>query len=142
RLRSAAAGPPRGPLGCWSPNRTAGRRPCGGCQWPPPHRRGGAVQKCPPRVNAPPPPPPRHYAPTPNDAYVPGQLIDKFHLAEGLLLAGPVEPARKGSSGPRLAAVEKIEGGDPKQFRRRNWDEPTPIDPRRRTRPETGPDTP
>src|SRR5262249_57707653 len=82
----------------------------------------------------------RHYAPTPNDAYVPGQLIDKFHLAEGLLLAGPVEPARKGSSGPRLAAVEKIEGGDPKQFRRRNWDELTPIDPRRWIKLETGPE--
>ncbi|HJZ55757.1 MAG TPA: transcription termination factor Rho [Gemmataceae bacterium] len=84
--------------------------------------------------------PTRHYAPTPNDAYVPGQLIDKFHLAEGLLLAGPVEPARKGSSGPRLAAVEKIEGGDPKQFRRRNWDELTPIDPRRWIKLETGPE--
>jgi transcription termination factor Rho len=84
--------------------------------------------------------PRRHYAPTPNDPYVPAPLIEKLHLAEGLLLAGPVEPPRKGSSGPRLAAVETIEGGDPQQFRRREWDELTPIDPRRWIKLETGPE--
>ena len=34
--------------------------------------------------------PARHYAPTVNDPYVPGQLIDKFHLADGVLLSGPI----------------------------------------------------
>jgi transcription termination factor Rho len=84
--------------------------------------------------------PARHYAPTPNDPYVPAPLIEKLHLAEGLLLGGPVEPARRGSSGPRLAAVEQIEGGDPRQFRRRNWDELTPVDPTKWIRLETGPE--
>ena len=36
--------------------------------------------------------PARHYAPTAADAYVSGQLIDKFRLAEGLYVAGPLEP--------------------------------------------------
>jgi transcription termination factor Rho len=84
--------------------------------------------------------PARHYAPTPNDPYVPAPLIEKLHLAGGLLLGGPVEPPRKGSSGPRLASVEQIEGGDPTQFRRREWDELTPIDPTRWIRLETGPE--
>ena len=84
--------------------------------------------------------PARHYAPTANDPYVPAPLIQKLRLAEGLMLTGPVEPARKGASGPRLAAVEQIEGGDPGQFRRREWDELTPIDPRKWIRLETGPE--
>jgi transcription termination factor Rho len=83
--------------------------------------------------------PARHYAPTPNDPYVPGPMIDKLRLAEGLLLSGPVEPPRKGT-GPRLAAVATIEGADPKQFRRRNWDELTPVDPTKWIRLETGPE--
>jgi transcription termination factor Rho len=84
--------------------------------------------------------PARNYAPGPNDPYVPGPLIDKFRLAEGLLLSGPVEPPRKGMSGPRLAAVGQIEGSDPKQFRRRAWDELTPVDPTKWLRLETGPE--
>jgi transcription termination factor Rho len=81
--------------------------------------------------------PSKHYAPAPNDPFVPGQLIGKFNLAEGVLLGGPLEPARRGS-GPRLAAVEQIEGGDPKAYRRRNWDELTPVDPTKWLRLETG----
>ena len=82
--------------------------------------------------------PARSYAPTPNDAYVAGQLISKFRLAEGVALGGPVEPARKGATGPRLADVAQIEGGDPAAFRRRAWDELTPVDPTKWIRLETG----
>ena len=84
--------------------------------------------------------PARHFAPTPHDAYVPAPMIDKLNLAEGLHLAGPTEPARKGQGGPRLAAVEQIEGGDPKQFRRRAWEELTAVDPTKWIRLETGPE--
>lgn len=84
--------------------------------------------------------PARHYAPTPADAYVGGQLIDKYRLAEGVHLAGPLEAARRGSTGPRLAAVEFIEGGDPAQYKRRNWDELTAVDPTKWIRLETGPE--
>jgi transcription termination factor Rho len=83
--------------------------------------------------------PAKHYAPAPSDPYVPGQLIGKFNLAEGVLLGGPLEPPRRGQSqGPRLAAVEQIEGADPKTYRRRRWDELTPVDPTKWLRLETG----
>ncbi len=84
--------------------------------------------------------PARHYAPTPNDPYVPAPMIDKYRLAEGLLLAGPIEPPRRGSTGPRLAAIDRIEGADPAQFRRRKWDELTATDPTKWLRLETGPE--
>jgi len=84
--------------------------------------------------------PVRNFLPAASDPYVPGQLIDRFKLADGVLLAGPVEPPRRGTPGPRLLAVESIEGGDPKSFRRRNWEELTPIDPARWIKLETGPE--
>ncbi|HYH68009.1 MAG TPA: transcription termination factor Rho, partial [Urbifossiella sp.] len=84
--------------------------------------------------------PARNYVPTPNDAYVGGPLISRFKLAEGVALGGPVEPARKGASGPRLADVEHIEGGPPAAFRRRVWDELTPVDPTKWIRLESGPE--
>src|SRR6185312_7109532 len=84
--------------------------------------------------------PAKNYLPTNNDPYVPGQLIDKFKLAEGVLLSGPVEAPRRGAIGPRLLSIQSIEGADPAQFRRRNWDELTPIDPAKWIKLETGPE--
>src|SRR5690349_19124713 len=55
--------------------------------------------------------PARNYAAQPSDPYVPAPMIQKLGLREGVLLAGPVEPAKKG--GPRLLAVEQIEGAAP-----------------------------
>ncbi len=81
--------------------------------------------------------PAKHYATTPNDAYVPGPLIHKLNLAEGVMLGGTLEPPRRGS-GPRLGAVTSIEGADPKLFKRRVWDELTPVDPTKWLRLETG----
>jgi transcription termination factor Rho len=82
--------------------------------------------------------PARHYAPAAADAYVPGQLIDKYRLAEGVYLSGPLETPRRGVTGPRIAAIDRIEGADPKEYRRRNWDELTPVDPTKWIRLETG----
>jgi transcription termination factor Rho len=82
--------------------------------------------------------PARHYAARPSDPYVSQPLIQQFRLKQGLLVAGPTEPPRKGSTGPRLATIERIEGAEPKQFRPRNWDELTPVDPTRWIRLETG----
>src|SRR5262245_23937819 len=73
--------------------------------------------------------PSRHYTAQPGDAYVPAPLIQRFRLQEGLLVAGAVEAAHRGN-GPRLASLESIEGSEPDQYRRRNFDELTPIDPR------------
>jgi transcription termination factor Rho len=79
------------------------------------------------------------YVAHPSDAYVPAPLVQRFALREGLLVAGPTEAARQGT-GPRLTAVEHIEGRAPNQFPRRNFDDLTPIDPSEHIRLETGPE--
>src|SRR5205814_4339715 len=53
------------------------------------------------------------------------------------LVAGPSEPNPRGA-GPRLKDVQSIEGKPPQEYRRRNFDELTPIDPHERIRMETG----
>lgn len=83
--------------------------------------------------------PARNYRNAADDPYVPGAFIDKFNLAEGISITGTLEPPRRGQ-GPRLATVEQIEGGDPKAFRRRVWDELTAVDPNQAIRLETTPD--
>jgi transcription termination factor Rho len=81
--------------------------------------------------------PAKSYAAQQSDAYVPQPLINRLSLREGLLLAGPVEPARKGA-GPRLAKVEQIEGNAPDQYKPRSFDDLTPIDPHEQIVLETG----
>ncbi len=81
----------------------------------------------------------RNYSAQAADAYVGGPLIIKMNLREGLLLRGPVEPARKGN-GPRLARVDQIEGQAPDQFRTRKFDDLTAVDPTEQIVLETGPE--
>ncbi len=83
--------------------------------------------------------PARNYRNTPDDPYVPGLLIDKFNLAEGISVTGRLEPPRRGQ-GPRLAGIEEIEGADPRDFKRRVWDELTATDPNVAIRLETTPE--
>src|SRR5829696_7904224 len=66
------------------------------------------------------------YVAHPTDPYVPGQLIDRFGLREGVLISGPTE-ATRGGTGPRLTGVEQIEGRGPKEFPHRNFDELTAV---------------
>ena len=80
--------------------------------------------------------PARHYVAQPGDAYVPAPLIQRWSLREGLLVAGPTEAALRGS-GPRLTTIEHIEGDTPDRYRRRNFDDLTPIDPREHIALET-----
>lgn len=83
--------------------------------------------------------PARYYLAQPGDAFVPAPLIQRHALREGMLVAGPIEAAVRGT-GPRLTTVERIEDSDPSQFQRRNFDELTPIDPHRPIVLETTPD--
>jgi transcription termination factor Rho len=80
--------------------------------------------------------PKNNYTPHPGDAYVPVQLVDRFSLQEGLLIAGPTEQTR--GAGPRLTGVELIEGQAPNHFPHRNFDELTAIDPTEQIVLETG----
>jgi len=81
--------------------------------------------------------PGRFYAAQPNDAYVSAPLVQRFSLREGLRLGGPSEAARQGT-GPRLTTVDQIEGHPPEQFRLREFDDLTPIDPHEQIVLETG----
>jgi transcription termination factor Rho len=80
--------------------------------------------------------PARNYVAQAADPYVAGPLIQKFSLREGLLLSGPVEPARKGT-GPRLARIDTVEGRPPEEYRPRKFDDLTPIDPHEMLKLET-----
>jgi transcription termination factor Rho len=81
--------------------------------------------------------PARHYAAQAGDPYVPAPLIQKHSLREGMLVGGLVEPPRKGASGPRLTAIARIEGKEPREVAFREWDELTPIDPHEHIQVET-----
>jgi transcription termination factor Rho len=79
----------------------------------------------------------RSYTPQPSDPYVAQPLIQRLNLREGLLLAGPVDASRQGT-GPRIARVERIEGKSPDEFKHRNFDDLTAIDPHEHITLETG----
>ena len=81
--------------------------------------------------------PGRDYTAHPGDPYVPQPMIQKFGLREGLQLAGPIEPPRKGS-GPRLLRVDLIEGRTPEKFAQRKFDDLTAVDPTEQIILETG----
>src|SRR5436853_6005286 len=81
--------------------------------------------------------PTRHYAAQSADPYVPGPLIQRFRLREGVLVTGPAENGNRGN-GPRLSRVEHIEGQAPEQYSTRNFDDLTPVDPHEQIVLETG----
>jgi transcription termination factor Rho len=81
--------------------------------------------------------PAKNYVAQPADPFVTQQLLQKYRLREGMLIAGPTEPNPRGN-GPRLKDVQTIEGMPPNEYPRRNFDELTPIDPHERIRLETG----
>jgi transcription termination factor Rho len=87
----------------------------------------------------------RNYTAGAADPYVPAPLIKKFSLREGLLLSGSVEVNGHGGAkgkgnpaGPRLGRLDQIEGLPPEQFKLRNFDDLTPIDPHQHIVLETG----
>ncbi len=88
----------------------------------------------------------RNYTAGAADPYVPAPLIKKFSLREGLLLSGCVEANGNGGggkgkgnpTGPRLGRLDQIEGLPPEQFKLRNFDDLTPVDPYQQIKLETG----
>ncbi len=81
----------------------------------------------------------KHFSPQPGDAYVSQQWVDRFRLRPGLLISGRIDPnPNPNGGGPRLLSIEKIEGADPQQFKHRDFDSLTPIDPREWLKLETG----
>ena len=74
-----------------------------------------------------------------SDPFVPGTMIEKFGLREGLLISGMVQRHRRGQ-GPRLKEILDVEGGPPEGYAEvKNFEELTPITPQEWLQLETGP---
>ena len=72
------------------------------------------------------------------DPFVPGSMIDKFGLREGLHIKGMVQPGRK-QQGPRLKEIEDVDGIKPEDYRDvKTFDQLTPINPENWLQLETG----
>ena len=74
-----------------------------------------------------------------SDPFVPGTMIDKFGLREGVLINGLVQQARK-QQGPRLKEIIDVDGIKPEEYVNvKSFDALTPINPESWLRLETGP---
>lgn len=72
------------------------------------------------------------------DPFVPGGMIEKFALREGVLISALVEPGR-GEQGPRVREIRSVDGMHPEDYIKvKPFDELTPITPEYWLRLETG----
>lgn len=63
------------------------------------------------------------------DPFVPGTMIDKFALREGVIVRGIVQHGR-GKQGPRIKEIETVNGMNPEEYGDvKNFDQLTPINP-------------
>jgi transcription termination factor Rho len=75
-----------------------------------------------------------------SDPFVPGSMIEKFALREGVFLTGMVQPGKK-QQGPRLREISDVDGMKPEEYRNTpNFDEQTPINPENWLQLEVGPE--
>ncbi|MEX0677994.1 MAG: transcription termination factor Rho [Pirellulales bacterium] len=75
-----------------------------------------------------------------SDPFVPGTMIDKFGLREGLMINGMVQQARK-QQGPRLKEILDVDGMKPEDYVNvKSFDQLTAINPESWLRLETGPE--
>jgi len=73
------------------------------------------------------------------DPFVPGSMIEKFGLREGLLIHGLVQPGRR-QQGPRLKEISDVDGMPPEAYCNvKTFDQLTPINPESWLKLETGP---
>ncbi|MBC7353915.1 MAG: transcription termination factor Rho [Thermogutta sp.] len=74
------------------------------------------------------------------DPFVPGSMIEKYGLRQGVYIRGLVQPGKKGQ-GPRLREIHDVDGIPPQEYPKvKNFDELTPINPEEWLRLETGPE--
>lgn len=73
------------------------------------------------------------------DPFVPGTMIDKFGLREGVMINAMVQQARK-QQGPRVKEIVDVDGMKPEEYVNvKGFDALTPINPESWLRLETGP---
>ncbi len=84
--------------------------------------------------------PKKHYMRELTDPFVPGSMIEKYGLREGVGVSGMIQPARR-NTGPRLREIIDIDGMPPEQYKSvKSFDELTPINPEYWLRLEVGPE--
>ena len=73
-----------------------------------------------------------------SDPFVPGTMIEKFRLREGVLVSGMVQPGRR-QQGPRLKEIMDVDGMKPEDYSNvKSFDQLTPINPESWLQLETG----
>src|SRR5213595_3378961 len=82
--------------------------------------------------------PKNNYTRERTDPFVPGTMIEKFRLREGVLISGMVQRHRRGQ-GPRLKEILDVDGIPPEDYTKvKSFDELTPINPEEWLKLETG----
>ena len=82
--------------------------------------------------------PENNYSRERTDPFVPGTMIEKYRLRQGLMIRGLVQHFRK-QQGPRLKDITDVDGLPPDQYVNvKPFDALTPINPERWFRLETG----
>jgi transcription termination factor Rho len=83
--------------------------------------------------------PENNYSRERTDPFVPGTMIEKFGLRQGLMIKGLVQQARK-QQGPRLKEIHDVDGIKPEEYVEvKTFDSLTPINPEKWFRLETDP---
>ncbi len=73
------------------------------------------------------------------DPFVPGSMIQKYGLREGVLVNGLIQPGRR-QQGPRVKEIVDVDGLNPDSYRDiKTFDQKTPINPEFWLKLETGP---
>ena len=73
-----------------------------------------------------------------SDPFVPGTMIEKYRLREGVMINGMIQPGRR-QQGPRLKEILDVEGMPPEDYSKtKNFDELTAINPESWLQLETG----
>jgi transcription termination factor Rho len=74
------------------------------------------------------------------DPFVPGSMIEKYGLREGVYISGMVQPGRR-QQGPRLKEILDVDGMNPEEYRSvKSFDAKTPINPEYWLQLEVGPE--
>jgi transcription termination factor Rho len=66
-----------------------------------------------------------------SDPFVPGTMIERFGLREGVIIKGTIQPARKHQQqGPRLREILEVDGMPPEEYSKvKHFEQKTPINP-------------
>ena len=72
------------------------------------------------------------------DPFVPGTMIERYKLREGVYIKALVQPGRR-QQGPRVKEIQEVEGMNPDDYTNvKSFDQLTPINPETWLRLETG----